>query len=66
MRRKRIINAIIWAVIAIVLNTLVCVEWYNAGCCFLAFLAAAGYYSGVALVIGLIIDQAIKDYYQNV
>ena len=61
MKQARIINAIIWIAIAITLCVWVSIEWHNNGCETKSLIIACAMYIAMPSVIGLTIDQTIKE-----
>lgn len=64
MKRKRIINVIIWAVIALGLDLAVCMEWAKNGVELFGLLAAIGIYTGFCAAFCVIIDVCIKEWHE--
>lgn len=59
--KARKINAAIWAVVAVVISTMVCVEWHSQGCEWWQLAVAIAFYAAGCLGIWGVIDQTIKD-----
>ena len=64
MKRKRIINVIVWAAIAVGLSGAVCYEWYKNGVEVFGLLAGIGIYCGFCAVGCLVVDQCIKEWHE--
>lgn len=65
MKTARRINAAIWAAIGITLTTWVCIEWRKQGCGWDSLAVGAAWYTLFCTGFGLIIDNKIKEHYQN-
>jgi len=63
MKAKRIINGTFWAIIAIVLSTIVCLEWHENGCDWTALLVAIIFYTVLSAGFAYMVDQTIKEHY---
>lgn len=61
MKTKRLINAAIFAAIAIILITYVCFEWNKQGCETESLFAAIGMYGSCLTGVWITIDQTIKE-----
>lgn len=61
MKRARIINAIIWSIIAIILCTCVVVEWHQQGCELKSLILAVAMYTSFCGAMGLVIDMTMKE-----
>ena len=63
MKAKRIINGAFWAIIAVALSVIVCLEWHNNGCDRTALLVAIIFYTVISAGFAYIVDQTIKEHY---
>ena len=61
MKKKRIINAAIWAAITLAICAMVVVEWHAQGCGVSSLIAAIAMYTICTAAIGFCIDQTIQD-----
>lgn len=60
MKAKRIINAVFWAVLAIVLVVYVCIEWHRQGCSVSSLALAAALYLAGCGAFWFIFDEHIR------
>lgn len=60
MKKKRIINAVIWVSITLAICTMVLIEWYSQGCGASSLIAAIAMYTICTAAIGFCIDQTIQ------
>lgn len=65
MKTARRINAAIWAAIGIALTTYVCIEWHKQGCGWDSLWAAIVFYGMFSLCFCGVVDEHIKEHYQN-
>lgn len=65
MKTARRINAAIWAAIGITLTIWVCIEWHKQGCGWDSLWVGGLWNITLSLCIGLVIDNHIKEHYQN-
>lgn len=61
MKRARIINAIVWTILAIAICTMVTIEWNYQGCEVKSLIIACAMYTAMAAGIGATIDQTLKE-----
>lgn len=60
MKKKRIINAAIWAAITLTICTMVVIEWHSQGCGASSLIAAIAMYTSVNAAIAFGIDRTIQ------
>lgn len=65
MKTARRINAAIWAAIGITLVVGVCYEWHKQGCGWDSLIVGALWYTTASAGLCGVIDQTIKEHYQN-
>lgn len=61
VRRARILNAIAWALVAIVVVSMVVVQWYNNGCETKSLVIASIWYTAMVTTFALLVDHNIKE-----
>lgn len=59
--KKQIFNRIFWAVVALGLCTLVCVQWLSAGCCLQSLVMAAAFYCALCFGGYVLVDEILKE-----
>lgn len=62
MKKARIINGIVFAVIAITLIVYVCIEWHRQGCGWYSLFALIAMYGSCLTGVWYTIDQTIKEW----
>ena len=62
MKKARIINGIVFAVIAITLIVYVCIEWHRQGCGLYSLFALIAMYGSCLTGVLYTIDQTIKEW----
>ena len=60
MKTKRIINAVIWAAITLIICVMVVIEWHAQGCGVSSLIAGIAMYIAVNVAIAFGIDQTIQ------
>lgn len=60
MTRARKINATIWAIVAIAVITMVCVQWHRQGCEASSLIAAIAFYASASAALWKTTDSAIN------
>ena len=63
MKAKRIINGVFWAILAVSLSVIVCLEWHKNGCDWKALLLATLFYAVISAGFAYIVDKTIKEHY---
>lgn len=58
--KARKINALIWAIIGLILSVTVAVEWHKQGCGVGSLIMAILFYNSFALCFGVQVDDYIK------
>lgn len=59
--KKQNLNRIFWAVVALVLCTLVCVQWLNTGCCWQSLVMASVFYCALCFGGYVLVDDILKE-----
>ncbi len=59
--KKQIFNRIFWAVVALGLCTLVCVQWFSAGCGWQSLVMAAAFYCALCFGGYVVVDDILKE-----
>lgn len=61
MKAKRIINLVVWLVVAVALVVVVCLEWHRQGCGWWSFVAASVVY-GLMCIAGCVgVDDMLRE-----
>lgn len=61
MKAKRIINMVVWAVIAVSLVVGVCVAWHRQGCGWQSLVLAISFYGVLSAGLWYAVDDMIRD-----
>ena len=61
MKKARVINGIVWAVMTIGVMAMVVVEWHSQGCGLKSLLLAGVFYTSMGVAFWFGADQMIKD-----
>lgn len=64
MKRKRITNALIWAIAGAALTYYVCRTWLAQGCGEESIRAAIAVYSSLTILLGALVDSKIRKAYE--
>ena len=58
--KKQIFNRIFWALVALCLCTLVCVQWFSTGCGWQSIVVAAVFYCALCFGGYVVVDDILK------
>ncbi|MDY2942937.1 MAG: hypothetical protein SOT07_04490 [Paludibacteraceae bacterium] len=61
MKTRRIVNMVIWALVALVLIALVCVEWHKQGCAWQSLAMGAAWYGALSIGGCVLVDDILKE-----
>lgn len=61
MKAKRIINLVVWLVVAVALVIGVCVEWHRQGCGWQSLVMAVSFYGVLSAGLWYAVDAMIRD-----
>ena len=61
MKAKRIINMVVWLVVAVALVVGVCVAWHSQGCGWQSLVLAISFYGVLSAGLWYAVDEMIRD-----
>lgn len=61
MKAKRIINMVVWLVVAVALVVGVCVAWHSQGCVWQSLVLAISFYGVLSAGLWYAVDEMIRD-----
>lgn len=61
MKKTRNIIAAVIGILSLIINTMVCIQWWKQGCEAKSLVAAVIFYSSMCFALWFVIDDIIKD-----